>query len=225
MGFLDRFRKPRVEPSQDEPVVLEVTPAVTPEIQSAWDAMSPEEQAAWNGLSAALGDGRVSELAPAEQEIARQKIAADVEMERAPGLDSADEATIEAELRRREELRPRWESLLADLERLKQLKRDGDLDSARVLALDLVNRAEGLARAETTVEDGVIFAPAPAPAYTKEAAIVLRRLKDYDAEVAILERYEKAARGAGAEYTVGDELIDDRLPKARSLRDNAQKAD
>jgi hypothetical protein len=224
MGFLDRFRKPHGEPSQDEPVVPEVTPVVTPEIQAEWDAMSPEEQAAWNGLSAALGDRRVSELTPEEQQIARQKIAADVELARAFGLDSADEATIEAYLRRREEMKPRWDSLLADLERLKQLKRDGDLDAARVLALDLVDRAEGLAREEATVKDGVIFAPAPAWGYTKEAAIVLRKLKDYDAEVAILERYEKAARGASNEYTVGDELIDDRLPKARALRDKARKA-
>lgn len=222
MGFFDRFKKPQPEP-EVQPVVQDVEPVVTPEIQAAWDALSPEEQAAWNGLSRKLGD-RVTQLTPEQQDLARQKIAADVQTARILGIDSADEDDIQAELERREALARRWQALLADLEHLKQLKRDGNLDSARVLALDLVDRAEEISRDEITERDGVVFAPPPAPAYTKEAAIVLRKLKDFDAEVEVLERYERAARGAGAEYTVGDELIHDRLPKARALRDKARQS-
>ncbi len=220
MGFLDRFRKSREGRQDCLAATPEQAPQVTPDIRASWDALSPEDQAAWHWLSDEVAV-RAADLTP-EQHLALEKVAADVAMARALGLNSADEASIAEEFRRCEELKPRWAALLSDLERLKQMKRDGELDSARVLALDLVDRAEQLANDEVTVCDGVVFVPPPAPAYTKEAAIVLRKLKDYDAEVEILERYERAARGSDGNYTVQEEMINDRLPKARALRDKTK---
>ncbi|MDV6012307.1 hypothetical protein [Haloechinothrix sp. LS1_15] len=58
----------------------------------------------------------------------------------------------------------------------------------------------------------------PAPAYTHRAAVIYRRRKDYDAEIAIIERWCAACpperRGPGATQ---QELLT-RLERAKELR-------
>lgn len=63
------------------------------------------------------------------------------------------------------------------VEPIKQLKRDGRLDEALELCMAAVTAAEG-GRFEV-----------PAPWYTEQAAIVLRKLGRIDDEIAVLERY------------------------------------
>jgi hypothetical protein len=60
----------------------------------------------------------------------------------------------------------------------------------------------------------------PPPHFTEQAAIIYRKMKDYDGEVAILERYQRLAKERGiALRHRSEDLIKKRLPKARSLRD------
>ena len=111
-------------------------------------------------------------------------------------------------------VRDLWQEQFDGLERLKTLKREGDLEGARALALEMVDRAEALC----TAEGGI-----PAPAYTLEAAIVLRKLHDYDAEVAVLERYIELhdAADPARQRTVETSMkkIQQRVVKACSLRE------
>jgi hypothetical protein len=80
------------------------------------------------------------------------------------------------------------------------LKRLGHNEQARDLLLELCEAAE---------EEGTATGLAVPPWYFEQTAIVCRKLKDYDAEVAILERYlanPRAVRGN----------LDARLEKARA---------
>jgi hypothetical protein len=90
------------------------------------------------------------------------------------------------------------------VEKVKALKRGGDLDKAEKLLLRLVEAVEKESRAEGC---GV------APWYYEQLAIIYRKRRNYKAEVTILERYEKQTHAPGA-----TELkLMKRLEKARKL--------
>ncbi|GAA3864794.1 hypothetical protein GCM10022243_33830 [Saccharothrix violaceirubra] len=93
---------------------------------------------------------------------------------------------------------------IAKLDELRTAKQD---DEALSLLLELVDAAEGLARTEGS---------APAPAYTERAAVILRRRKDYAAEITLLERWQAAHPGEPTGKLV------DRLAAARKLQDKAR---
>lgn len=65
-------------------------------------------------------------------------------------------------------------------EPIRELKREGRLEEALALAYKAIEAAEGEARFTKRT---------PAPAYTNEAAIILRKLGRTDEEVAVLKRY------------------------------------
>jgi hypothetical protein len=69
------------------------------------------------------------------------------------------------------------------VEPIKQLKREGRLEEALVLCYKAITGAENSARTEGM---------SPAPAYTRHAAIILRKLKRRDEEIAVLQRYVDA---------------------------------
>lgn len=82
------------------------------------------------------------------------------------------------------------------------LKRDGRVDEALTLLLECVDAAE---------RDAPLWGGGIAPWYTEAAAIVYRQRRDYAAEVAILERYERNHRPRR------DGVFRGRLVKARAL--------
>lgn len=134
--------------------------------------------------------------------------------------DERDFAEEEAERRRREQM---WqETRIAGAVRgihftghrdeVAKIKRDGDLGGALQLLMECVGAAERVAKLEGRSPD---VWP------TEQAAIVLRKLKDFDGEVAVLERYVAA-------YPAGqvNPRIAARLPKAYELsRRPEQEAD
>lgn len=81
-------------------------------------------------------------------------------------------------------------------------------DEALDLLLEIIDAAERAA---------VVAGREPAPGYTKRAAVIYRRRKDFAAEVAIIERWEAACpperRGSGATQS----RLAGRLVKAREL--------
>lgn len=93
-----------------------------------------------------------------------------------------------------------------------ELERAGQLDEALAVVEVLIEAAEQ--EAQTSGRE-------PAPAYTNRAAIIHRKRRDYAAEVAVLERWDRACppdrRGPGATQV---KLLK-RLDRAREL---AQKA-
>lgn len=89
---------------------------------------------------------------------------------------------------------------------IKVLKRQGRLDEALDLSMECM---------AATLLEARVKHWTPAPAYTRHAAIILRKLKRYDEEVAVLERYIQACPGLPP-----DEEFRVRLAKARTLRDN-----
>jgi len=92
---------------------------------------------------------------------------------------------------------------------IRQLKRDGQVDDALELALECVEATERASRA-----DGL----EPAPAYTTMAAIIYRQRKDYAAEIAVLERYQRACPPGRKSSKIAD-----RLAKARELKAKASR--
>lgn len=90
-------------------------------------------------------------------------------------------------------------------DRVRQLKRAGDLASAERLLLRLIEAAE--AEAETR-SWGV------APWYYEQLAIVYRKRRDSAREMAILERYERQSKAPGARPP----RLATRLAKRRSKR-------
>lgn len=86
---------------------------------------------------------------------------------------------------------------------LDELRSSGDDDTALPLLLECIEAAERAAR---------VSGMEPAPGYTKRAAVIYRRRKDYAREIDVMERWESAAppqyRGAMAK----------RLAAAKSLR-------
>jgi len=111
-----------------------------------------------------------------------------------------------------------WEKVFNDFDRLPELKRRDDLGPALQLALSLVADVEALTPSEYPRE-------IPPPAFTEQAAIIYRKMKNYDGEVAILERYAQVCRDRGMLPPRGaaEDLLKKRLPKARALRDKARK--
>lgn len=72
---------------------------------------------------------------------------------------------------------------LQTVEPIKQLKRDGRLEDALALCYQAIQGAENAARREKT---------SPPPFYTEQAAIIHRKLKQQDEEIAVLTRYVDA---------------------------------
>lgn len=72
---------------------------------------------------------------------------------------------------------------LQAVEPIKQLKRDGRLEEALALCYKAIQGAENAARREKT---------SPPPFYTEQAAIIHRKLKQRDEEIAVLQRYVDA---------------------------------
>lgn len=71
------------------------------------------------------------------------------------------------------------------VEPINQLKRDGNLEAALDMALAAVHAAE---EDKTYLEANGGFVNPP-PAYTRQAAIILRKLKHTEEEIALLQRY------------------------------------
>ena len=90
------------------------------------------------------------------------------------------------------------------VEKVKALKRAGNLDKAEKLLFGLVGAVEKESRVEG---HGV------APWYYEQLAIVYRKRKNYKAEVTILERYAKQTHAPG----VTRPKLMKRLEKARKL--------
>lgn len=67
---------------------------------------------------------------------------------------------------------------------IRLLKRNGRVDEALALLLECIEAAE---------RDGPLAGGQIAPWYTEAAAIVYRQQKEYAAEIAVLERFEKAS--------------------------------
>ena len=74
------------------------------------------------------------------------------------------------------------------MEEVKQLKRDGKLQEAEALLIELVKATEAEDREDRR---GV------APWYYEQLAIIYRKRKDYASEVRILERYAKQKHAPG----------------------------
>lgn len=89
-------------------------------------------------------------------------------------------------------------------------KRD---DDALNLLLDVIAAAERAA---------MVTGGPPAPAYTERAAVIYRRRQDYDAEVAILERWE-AALPEGFTPGTSQARLSQRLAAARRLQHRARQ--
>lgn len=90
------------------------------------------------------------------------------------------------------------------VEAIKQLKRENRNDEAVGLLLKCVDATE----AESEVAGCGV-----APWYYEQLAILYRKNKDYESEVAILERYQNQIAAAG----VGPQKLAARLTKARAL--------
>lgn len=88
------------------------------------------------------------------------------------------------------------------VDEVRRLKRAGDLDGAETLLLRLVDATEAEAKAERW---GV------APWYYEQLAVVYRKKKLVDSEIAILERYERQSKAPG----VGRSALADRLKRLR----------
>jgi lipopolysaccharide biosynthesis regulator YciM len=87
---------------------------------------------------------------------------------------------------------------------IENLKKQGFIDQAEHLLLELVNATEAEAKANNS---GV------APWYYEELAKIYRRRKDYQKEVAILERFAKQKHAPGVKPA---QLLE-RLAKAKQL--------
>lgn len=87
-------------------------------------------------------------------------------------------------------------------EGIRELKRAGQHDQALVLLYELIDAAERDARRQRH--------GAPAPWYTEQAAIIHRKLKEYDREVTVLQRYRATHPQAADAFT-------ERLAKAVTL--------
>jgi hypothetical protein len=91
------------------------------------------------------------------------------------------------------------------VEPIRTLKRQGKVEEALILLLECIEATEK--------EPG----PFPAPWYTWEAAIIYRQRRDYAAEVEILERWVRAARGEMSRWGTGARRMFPRLERACEL--------
>ena len=94
------------------------------------------------------------------------------------------------------------------LDIVQKLEKVGRGEEALALAEALVTAAE---------QEAVRGAVAPAPAYTERLAILLRKRKDYDAEVRVLERWERAIPPSRGGMGSSSEKLLARLARAREL--------
>lgn len=85
-------------------------------------------------------------------------------------------------------------------EHISQMKREGYLECALALVYEMMDTARGSS----------FWGHTPPPGWYNEAAVILRKLKDYDAEVRLLEEAIKAYRGS--------ERFSSRLAKAKALQ-------
>ena len=95
------------------------------------------------------------------------------------------------------------------VERVKQLKREGQHNKATKLLHKLVAATE--AESEDTKNPSGV-----APWYYEQLALIYRKEKRYDDEVAILERYDRQPKSPGASPA----KLAKRLERARSLQDS-----
>lgn len=89
---------------------------------------------------------------------------------------------------------------------LDEMRRQGQDVEGLALLLECIEAAEQEARARSVP---------PSPTYTRRAAVILRRQRDLDAEVRLLERWV-AAFPADVDHP---RVLDVRLARARRLRD------
>jgi hypothetical protein len=86
---------------------------------------------------------------------------------------------------------------------LDELRSSGDDDTALPLLLECIEAAERAAR---------VNGMEPAPGYTRRAAVIYRRRKDYAREIEVMERWESVSGHHG------HPLLSKRLAAAKSLR-------
>lgn len=98
-----------------------------------------------------------------------------------------------------------------DMDRLRSLGKSHE-DEYLHLVLACVDAAERVA---------AIRGREPAPGYTKRAAIIYRRRKDYAAEVAVIERWIRACPPEKGD--LDNSVLGERLIKALKLRDREQE--
>lgn len=98
--------------------------------------------------------------------------------------------------------------------RLNELRSSGQDDKALSLLLDIVEAAERAAK---------VSGHEPAPGYTRQAAIIYRRHKNYDAEVKILERWLAACPPRYRGSASNPHRITVRLLKAKTLQERANQ--
>jgi|GEM_PF-4009348 len=96
------------------------------------------------------------------------------------------------------------------VERIRSLKRSGDVDGALRLALECVDATEREARVQQM---------SPAPWYTETVAVIYRQRGQFDDEVAVIERY-LAARVSAESANPGarNAKLVERLARARQLQ-------
>ena len=88
----------------------------------------------------------------------------------------------------------------ASVDDIKELKRQGKLDEAEKILLEIVDTGTN------------------APWYYEQLAIIYRKQKDYDQEVAILERFAKQEHAPGAK----PQKLKERLERAKELQKKAK---
>lgn len=138
------------------------------------------------GLKTAVNDNQFRSKIEAREDSARLRR----ERLRSPGLGGHDQ--LSDMLRGRDWLE--WG------EHVRQMKREGYLKSALALVYEIIDTA---ARSRSSVWDKV------PPGWFTEAAVIHRKLKDYDGEVRIMER--------ALESYPGDADYETRLQKAQAL--------
>lgn len=84
------------------------------------------------------------------------------------------------------------------VEHIKQLRRDGEDEEARSLLMECIDATERDAKANGWP---------PAPWYTEQAAIILRKRGDLAAEVALLERFIAACPDGRPQVSIAERLV------------------
>lgn len=93
------------------------------------------------------------------------------------------------------------------VEPIKQMRRDGDDDSALQVLMECIHAAE---------RDAVANGWQPPPWYTEQAGIILRKRGDHAAEVALLERYLASCPAGAAQTDIAERLIKARAKAQKS---------
>lgn len=191
MGFFDRFRPKATDDAGNEGAGIPETPP---------PALTSSEQEALASLMERVGESTLLTGAYEVDQRGRVTFEAVDGGAVSPGNSLAEE--VAALVRGRHFTR--W------VDSIRQLKRDGNVDDALILALECVDATEREAR---------VRGLSPAPAYTEMAAIIYRQRGDLDSEIAIIERY-LAGRSSAPTANPGarNGKLAERLEKAKALR-------